>query len=91
MLSAMAHGCDDDPERAVEIALAALTASGRLDADRADMYGDLIFNSLSEAARKALTPMSAHKYEFQVPAEERAQLAARLRELGRSRNRCEPL
>jgi hypothetical protein len=81
VLSAMAHGRDENPERAVEIALAALKASGGLDADRADMYGDLIFNSLSEAARKALTPMPAHKYEFQVPPEERAQLAARLLEL----------
>lgn len=81
VLSAMAHGRDDDPDRAVEIALAALRASGGLDVDLAKMYGHLIVNSLSEAAREALTSMPARKYELQVPPEEREQLLAQLREL----------
>ncbi len=65
VLSAMAHGRDADPARAIEVALAALKASIGLDADRADLYADLIINSLSEAARQALKKMDVHKYEFQ--------------------------
>jgi uncharacterized protein DUF4351 len=67
VLSAMAHGLKADPARAIEIALAARHASAGLDADRADLYVDLIINSLSEAARRALMNMDLrkHKYRFQ--------------------------
>src|SRR5262249_52439870 len=52
VLSAMAHGCDADPARAIQIALAALKASADLDDGRADLYADLIKDSLSEAAHQ---------------------------------------
>ena len=65
VLSAMAHGRDADPSRAIEIALAAQRASVRLDADRSRIYGDLIMYSLGEAAREALKTMATQKYEFQ--------------------------
>jgi hypothetical protein len=65
VLSVMAHGLKADPARAIEIALAARNASAGLDADRSDLYVDLIINSLSEAARQALTNMDLRKYEFQ--------------------------
>src|SRR6478735_9417397 len=63
----MAHGLKADPARAIEIALAARKATVGLDAERADLYVDLIINSLSEAARQALTNMDLRKlkYEFQ--------------------------
>jgi uncharacterized protein DUF4351 len=67
VLSAMAHGRNADSARAVKIALAARNASAGLDAERADLYVDLIVNSLSEAARRALTNVDLRKikYEFQ--------------------------
>ena len=65
VLSAMAHGLRADPARAIEIALAARKASADLDADRSDLYVDLIINSLGEAARQALMSMKPTTYEFQ--------------------------
>ena len=65
VLSAMAHGRDADPVRAIQIAIAAQAASAGLDADRSRIYGDLIMNSLGEAAREALKSMATQKYEFQ--------------------------
>jgi hypothetical protein len=65
VLSAMAHCRDADAARAIEIAIAAQSASVGLDADRSRIYGDLIMSSLGEAAREALKTMAAHKYEFQ--------------------------
>jgi hypothetical protein len=65
VLSAMAHGRNANTERAIEIALAAQTASVGLDADRSKIYFDLIMNSLGEAARQALMTMDAQKYEYQ--------------------------
>ena len=65
VLSAMAHGRDADPVRAIEIAIAAQKASVGLDADRSRIYVDLIMNSLGEAAREALNTMATQKYEFQ--------------------------
>ena len=56
---------DANTERAIEIALAAQTASVGLDADRSKIYFDLIMNSLGEAARHALITMDAQKYEYQ--------------------------
>jgi len=65
VLSAMAHGEDADPERAVEIAVAAHSASIGLDPDRKKIYLDLILNSLGEAAHKALKKMDARTYVYQ--------------------------
>jgi uncharacterized ferritin-like protein (DUF455 family) len=67
VLSALAHGRDANWERAVEIALAARNAIVGLDAGRADLYVDLIRNSLSEAARRALMNVDLReiKYKFQ--------------------------
>lgn len=65
VLSAMAHGRDADWARAIEIAIAAHKASAGLDADRSQIYGDLIMFSLGEAAREALETMATQKYELQ--------------------------
>ena len=65
VLSAMAHGRDTNPRRGAQIARVAQRASESLDEDRARMYGDLIFNSLSEIAREALISMDPQKYEYQ--------------------------
>lgn len=65
VLSTLAHGRGANCERAIEIALAARNAIVGLDADREDLYVDLIINSLSEAARRALMEMDLRQYEFQ--------------------------
>jgi hypothetical protein len=65
VLSAMAHGQDADIARAALIALAAHAASVTLDVERSKLYCDLILNSLSEAAARALITMDARKYEYQ--------------------------
>lgn len=65
VLSAMAHGKDADIEKAVRIALAALTAVRDLDDDRFKMYFDLIDKSHSEVARRAMQAMDPRKYEYQ--------------------------
>jgi hypothetical protein len=65
VLSAMAHGNDADPERAARIATAAHAASMELDFELSRLYFDLVTNSLSEAARRALKSMDISKYEYQ--------------------------
>jgi hypothetical protein len=65
VLSAMAHGNDADPERAARIATAAHAASLDLDFELSRLYFDLVSNSLSEAARRALKSMDISKYEYQ--------------------------
>jgi hypothetical protein len=65
VLSAMAHGRDADIERSARIAKAAQLASTDLDEDRSTLYFDLIYQSLGEAARKALRTMEPRKYEYQ--------------------------
>jgi hypothetical protein len=65
VLSAMAHGRDADPEKALRIALAAMAASVGLDAERSTLYFDLTIASLGEAAREALQSMDPTKYEYQ--------------------------
>jgi len=57
VLSVMAHGKDADADKSVRIALAAQLASVSLDEGRAKLYRDLIFHSLSEAARRAFRTM----------------------------------
>jgi hypothetical protein len=61
VLSAMAHG---DGEQGAAIAAAVLPAVAGLGDDRAKFYGDLVLNSLNEAARRALEKMMKG-YEYQ--------------------------
>lgn len=65
VLSAVAHGRNEDIATAVRVALAAQSAIARLDGDRAKMYFDFFFSSLSEAARRALQTMDPAKYVYQ--------------------------
>ena len=65
VLSAMAHGHDDDTGKAAQIAFAAQLASVGLDEERGRMYVDLVLNSLSDAARRELIIMDPAKYEYQ--------------------------
>jgi hypothetical protein len=83
VLSAMAHG---ETEKGASIAAAVLPVIERLDDDRARFYYDLVYNSLNEAARRALEAMMkgyeyqsdfAKKYYGQGRAEGRAEEAAR--------------
>ena len=61
VLSALAHGAS---ELGAAIAAAALPAIRGLDEERARFYGDLVLNSLNEAARRALEAMMKG-YEYQ--------------------------
>jgi hypothetical protein len=61
VLSAMAHG---ESEQGAAIAAAVLPAVRGLDDERARFYGDLVLNSLNEAARRALEAMMKG-YEYQ--------------------------
>jgi hypothetical protein len=65
VLSAMAHGAGPDPQKSASIALAAITASAGLDADRSKLYVDLVFQALGDAAGKSLRAMDPAKYEYQ--------------------------
>jgi len=65
VLSAMAHGRDEDAAKAAQIALVAQMASLGLDEDRSRLYFDLVLTSLSEAAERELRTMDPAKYEFQ--------------------------
>jgi hypothetical protein len=57
----MAHG---ESEEGAAIAAAVLPAVRELDDERARFYGDLVLNSLNEAARRALEAMMKG-YEYQ--------------------------
>src|SRR5271163_152248 len=61
VLSAMAHG---ESEEGAAIAAAVLPAVRGLNDERARFYGDLVLNSLNEAARRALEAMMKG-YEYQ--------------------------
>ncbi len=65
VLSAMAHGMDEDHALAARIAVVAQVASLGLDVDRSKMYCDLIFHSLTETARRALLTMNPGNYQYQ--------------------------
>jgi hypothetical protein len=65
VLSAMAHGRDATIDTSVRIAAAAQRAVKGLDGDRSKLYYDLIMNSLSEAARRALQTMDMTTYKYQ--------------------------
>jgi hypothetical protein len=61
VLSALAHG---DTEQGATIAAAVLPAIQGLDEDRASFYYDIMYNSLNEAARRALeTMMKGYEYQ----------------------------
>jgi len=61
VLSAMAHG---EGEQGAAIAAAVLAAVAGLGDDRARFYGDLVLNSLNDAARRALeTMMKGYEYQ----------------------------
>jgi hypothetical protein len=85
VLSAMAHGGSKDVDRAVQIAIAAMTASQALDEARSVLYFDLVYSSLSEAARASLQAMDPAKYEFQ------SEFARRYLAQGRVEGRAETL
>jgi hypothetical protein len=63
VLSAIAHG---ETEAGEAIAAAMLPAIKELDADRSRLYYDLVYNSVNEAARRALETMMKN-YEYQSP------------------------
>lgn len=65
VLSAMGHAQDPDTDQSVRIALMAQMASVGLDEERSRLYCDLVLNSLTENARRALLEMDAKKYEYQ--------------------------
>ncbi|HSU83407.1 MAG TPA: hypothetical protein VLR69_13375 [Thermoanaerobaculia bacterium] len=62
VLSAMAHG---DTEQGATIAAAVLPAIHGLDDDRVRFYYDLVYNSLNDAARRALETKKMKGYEYQ--------------------------
>ncbi|MDX2023511.1 MAG: hypothetical protein SF187_24960 [Deltaproteobacteria bacterium] len=64
VLSAVAHGQDDDAQQAARIGLAAMEAILQLGEDEAAVYLDYVKAALSEAAKEALA-MIPQNYEFQ--------------------------
>lgn len=64
VLSAIAHGHDDDPIRAATIATTAAAVAMALNDHRAQVYYDLIVAALSDAAREAMK-MFPKNYEYQ--------------------------
>jgi hypothetical protein len=64
VLSAIAHGQSADTEMAVKIGNAALRACAELGPDKARLYADVVYASLSEAARQEVKTMSAKKWEY---------------------------
>jgi hypothetical protein len=82
VLSAMAHGAS---ELGTAIAAAALPAIRELDEERARFYGDLVYNALNEAARRALEAMMKG-YEYQSDFAKK--YVAQGREEGRTETRA---
>jgi hypothetical protein len=83
VLSAMAHGKDRNIAQAATIAAAALDASITLDADRSQLYYDLVLTSLSEAVQRELQSMDPAKYEYQ------SEFAKRCIALGKEEGKAE--
>ena len=65
VLSAMAHGKDDDANKAAQIAAAAIAATVGLDPDKRPLYRDMVLRSLSEAVTRSLKAMKTFKFEYQ--------------------------
>lgn len=88
VLSALAHGGDQDIVKAAQIAAVAMGVSNKFDGGRSTLYVDLILDSLSEEARVALQDKLPFKYEYrsdfarqyygQGRVEGRAELVTRL-------------
>jgi hypothetical protein len=83
VLSAMAHG---EGEQGAAIAAAVLPVVRALDDERARFYGDLVLNSLNDAARRALEAMMKG-YEYQSDFAKK--YVAQGRDQGRSEGRVE--
>lgn len=83
VLSAMAHGSSADTDKALQIAIAAPSASLRLDQGRSVLYFDLMYASLSEAVRRSVRALDPAKYEFQ------SEFALRFLAQGRAEGRAE--
>ena len=83
VLSAMAHG---ETGQGATIAAAVLPAVRGLDEDRARFYYDLVYNSLNEAARRALEAMMKG-YEYQSDFAKK--YVAQGRDEGRAEGRTE--
>jgi hypothetical protein len=80
VLSAMAHG---ETEQGASIAAAVLPVIDGLDDDRARFYYDLVYNSLNEAARRALEEMMKG-YEYQSDFAKKYVAQGRTEEAARS-------
>lgn len=87
VLSAMAHGRDDDVSKSARIATIAQGACRGLDERRAKLYFDLAVSFLSEAARNALEKVDIQKYEYKSDFARR--YVAQGREEGRAEGRLE--
>jgi len=87
VLSAMAHG---ETEQGVTIAAAVLPAVRGLDDDRVKLYCDLVYNSLNEAARRALEEiMKGYEYQSDFAKKYVAQGRAEGRTEGRTEGLAE--
>jgi flagellar biosynthesis/type III secretory pathway protein FliH len=87
VLSALAHGAS---EQGAAIAAAALPAIRELDEERARFYGDLVLNSLNEAARQALEAMmKGYEYQSEFAKKYVAQGRSEGRTEGRTEGRAE--
>ncbi len=84
VLGVMAHGRQEEPDRALEMAKAALVACQGLEGDRALHYVELVFVSLNEVAKTALEKiMASGHFEFQ------SDFALKHRGAGRAEGRVE--
>jgi hypothetical protein len=80
VLSVMAHG---DTEQGATIAATVLPAIQGLDEEKARLYYDLVYNSLHEAARRALeTMMKGYEYQSDFAKKYVAEGLAEGRDLG---------
>ncbi|MES1240321.1 MAG: hypothetical protein ABUT39_01755 [Acidobacteriota bacterium] len=87
VLSAMAHG---ESEHGATIGAAVLPALRGLDDDRARLYYDLMYNSMNDAARRALeTMMKGYEYQSDFARKYVAQGRAEGHAEGRTEGRAE--
>ncbi len=66
VLSAVAHGMDDDVGKATAIAVATQEALSGLESTRSLMYSDILYDAVSEAVRRTLRSMNLPKYEYKT-------------------------
>jgi hypothetical protein len=87
VLSAMAHG---ESDQGAMIAAAVLPALQGLDEDRASFYYDLVYNSMNDAARRALEEtMKGYEYQSDFAKKYVAQGRSEGRSEGRTEGRSE--